>query len=484
MPVGDPPIGGKSLMRRGLKRLEEASLRTKLGMASLLPSIVVLLLAALAFVIYDSISFRTVVLRNLEANAHFIALASRAGLQLGTLDYVQQAISGLASNGDVTSAAVYNAEGSPVVIFPRAGNAAGYPRLSGKDFPATPRGKIWLFQPITLEEEQIGTVFIEASFGRFWRRFHVLAIGACAGLLLLFLLAYRLSNRMQRHITHPLMALAQTARAVSERKDYSARAQSQRGPEFRTLTEAFNQMLEQIQLQDAELRTRAAQLEQANAELESFTYTVAHDLRSPLRSLAGFSYLLSNRDAKNLSEEGCDFLKRIRASAERMAGLIDDLLAFSHLDTQPVRVEEADLGAIASCAYREVEPLAQDRVVQLRVDPLPPAKADPALLHQVYVNLLSNAVKYTRSRAVAEIHVGARHENGKAVYFVEDNGIGFDMRHAQNLFRVFQRLHSAEDFEGTGVGLAIVQRIIARHGGRIWPEAEPDKGATFYFTLG
>jgi signal transduction histidine kinase len=470
-------------MRRQIKRLEEMSLRLKLAAASLMPSVVVLLVATIAFVIYDSISFRAVVMRNLEANARFIAQATRAALQFDTLDYAQNVISGLESNSDVTAGAIYNDVGAPVVEFFPGNRKGVLPRLSANNYPDAPPGRIWLFRPILLDDQQIGTVFIEASFDRFWRRFRVLASGAVVTLCILLLLAYLLSHRLQRHITYPLMALARTARAISERKDYSVRVTSQRGPEFRILTDAFNQMLGQIEVQDAELRTRAAQLEQANAELESFTYTVAHDLRSPLRSLSGFSHLLSTKHSENLPEEARDFLKRIRSSAERMASLIDDLLAFPHLDTQPVRIEQVDLGAIARDASRELENMAQDRRVNLVVDSLPPAKADPALLHQVFVNLLSNALKYTRPRPVAEIHVGSVQDNGKPVYFVRDNGVGFDMRYAQNLFRVFYRLHSADDFEGTGVGLAIVQRIIARHGGKIWPEAEPDKGATFYFTL-
>jgi signal transduction histidine kinase len=471
-------------MRINDKSLSELSLRGKLALSSLLPSVLVLFLAAAAFVTYDSISFRASVLRNLRGHAHFIALTTRAALQFQSLDYAQRIMAGLTSNPEVTAGAIYDSTGYVVVeYFPENHPPRPLPNLDGVDYPRAPRGKIWLFQPILLDDQPIGTVFIEASYAGFWKRFWILAAGALAALLLLLLLAYALSSRLQRHISTPLLVLGETARVVSEKKDYSVRVEDQPGPEFRLLTEAFNQMLRQIESQDTELRARAADLEAANRELESFTYTVAHDLRSPLRGLSGFSHLVMTKHAAALPAEAQDYLGRIRGNAERMADLIDDLLAFSHLDTQPLKADAVDPAAIARNAFEEVQEQFRGRQINLRVDPLPLAKADPALLRQVFVNLLSNAAKYTRPRSVAEIHVGTRGENGKAVYFVSDNGVGFDMRHAQKLFRVFQRLHSSEDFEGTGVGLAIVQRIIARHGGKIWPEAAPDQGATFYFTL-
>jgi light-regulated signal transduction histidine kinase (bacteriophytochrome) len=242
-------------------------------------------------------------------------------------------------------------------------------------------------------------------------------------------------------------------------------------------------MLGQIQAQDAELRARAEALQRANKELEAFTYTVSHDLRAPLRSISGFAHLLGKNHAEHLNADAQDLLRRIRLNAQKMAQLIDDLLAFSQIDAHPLKLEEVDPGAIAADVFDELSSQDKPRQVQFVAGEHPRVKADPALLRQVYANLIGNALKYTRDTAQPEIQAGSIRENGQTVYFIRDNGAGFDMQHAGRLFRIFQRLHPSSQFEGTGVGLAIVQRIVERHGGKIWASAQPGQGATFTFTL-
>ncbi len=228
---------------------------------------------------------------------------------------------------------------------------------------------------------------------------------------------------------------------------------------------------------------RTAQLEASNRELEAFTYTVSHDLRSPLRAVDGFSQALLEECGPVLSEDGRRYLKTIRQGAQRMGNLIDDLLSFSRLNRQPVSRQRVDSELLVREALAILEPQQRNRQLELHIGTLPPCQGDPALLRQVWINLLSNALKYTRDRKPAVIEVGCRQEGSRSTYFVRDNGTGFDMRYVDKLFGVFQRLHRVEDYEGTGVGLAIVQRIIQRHGGRIWAEAAVDQGATFYFDL-
>ena len=228
---------------------------------------------------------------------------------------------------------------------------------------------------------------------------------------------------------------------------------------------------------------RTAQLETANKELESFSYSVSHDLRAPLRAINGFASILVEDYTKHLDAEGRRTLGIICAEAKRMGQLIDDLLAFSRIGRQAMQRAEIDMAALAQRAFNESAALAPDRDVRFTLGPLPPAQGDPALLPHVWTNLISNAIKYTRPKPVAEIEVTGRMDGGELVYCVKDNGVGFDMQYAQNLFGVFQRLHGESEFEGTGVGLALVQRIIHRHGGRVWAEAVLNKGATFCFTL-
>ena len=231
------------------------------------------------------------------------------------------------------------------------------------------------------------------------------------------------------------------------------------------------------------VRERTAALEAVNRELEAFSYSVSHDLRAPLRAIDGFARILVDEHAGALSAEGHRVLDVVMKESERMGRLIDDLLAFSRISRQSPQSAEIDLEALVGEVYREQAALAPGRRIELQVTALPRANADLALLRQVLVNLIGNAIKYTRPRELARIEVGGSVCGSENVYYVKDNGAGFDPRYKDKLFGVFQRLHSEAEFEGTGVGLALVQRIINRHGGRVWAEGQIDQGATFYFML-
>lgn len=239
----------------------------------------------------------------------------------------------------------------------------------------------------------------------------------------------------------------------------------------------LNQLLEHRVIQ------RTAELEAANKELEGFSYSVSHDLRAPLRAIAGFSQILSQEYAAQLPNEAQHYLNLVQDSAKRMDKLINDLLAFSRLNRQALSRRPVDPADLVRQALEELRSEQEGRRLDIRIGELPECQADPSLLKQVFINLLSNALKFTRHRELAVIEIGCQAHQDTPVYFVRDNGVGFDMRYAHKLFAVFQRLHRAEDYEGTGVGLALVRRIINRHGGRVWAEAQVDQGATFYFTL-
>ncbi|MUL36637.1 MHYT domain-containing protein [Gloeocapsopsis dulcis] len=242
---------------------------------------------------------------------------------------------------------------------------------------------------------------------------------------------------------------------------------------------------------NADLQNRAVELETANQELEAFSYSVSHDLRAPLRAINGFSRILLKDCAPQLTPDAQRYLQLVRDNAQQMGCLIDDLLTFSRLSRAPLKKQLVKPSEIVCQVLRDLAEEQKNRQVEITIAELPACEADPALLKQVWVNLLSNALKYTYKNAVAHITVGCLQGNRNAlsipnrrhVYFVKDNGVGFDMQYAHKLFGVFQRLHRAEEYEGTGVGLAIVQCIIHRHGGRVWAEAEVDRGAAFYFLL-
>ena len=234
---------------------------------------------------------------------------------------------------------------------------------------------------------------------------------------------------------------------------------------------------------DQRVRDRTAQLETSNRELESFSYSVSHDLRTPLRAIHGFARILMTDFAAQLHPEVVRHLKVISDEAVRMGQLIDALLNFSRLNRQPLHLEELSHQALVSQAREQLVANLAGRRVEITVGDLPSGSGDPGLLQQVWLNLLDNAIKYTGHCPVAKIHLGGRRADYEVIYFVQDNGAGFDMRYAEKLFGVFQRLHSSAEFAGTGVGLALVQRIIHRHGGRVWAEGQVNAGATFYFSL-
>lgn len=256
---------------------------------------------------------------------------------------------------------------------------------------------------------------------------------------------------------------------------------------FTNITEQ-KQAQEAVRLLNASLEQRVldrtAELEAANRELEAFSYSVSHDLRSPLRAMDGFSMALLEDNAGNLDATSQDYLHRIRAGSQRMAGLIDDLLSLAHLSREPLRHERVDLSALAREIGAELEQQNPGRSVELVVAPALVAMADERMLRVVLTNLLGNAWKFTGHQPRARIEVGTREQSGEQVFFVSDNGAGFDPAYAGKLFGAFQRLHSTQEFKGNGIGLALVQRIVRRHGGRVWAEGAVGQGATFHFTLG
>jgi len=234
---------------------------------------------------------------------------------------------------------------------------------------------------------------------------------------------------------------------------------------------------------EARVTERTAQLEAANKELEAFSYSVSHDLRSPLRIIDGFSHILLDDYADKLEDEGKRLLNVVRDNSSRMEQLIDDILKFSRTSRLEMSFSEIDMERLAHEVAEEIQPVVADGKLQLEIEHLPPAQGDRPMMRQVFVNLLSNAVKFSRHKEPALIRVGASVKGDEAIYYVKDNGAGFDMKYADKLFGVFQRLHSTNEFEGTGIGLAIVNRIITRHGGRVWAEGRVNEGATIYFAL-
>ncbi len=270
--------------------------------------------------------------------------------------------------------------------------------------------------------------------------------------------------RASRTAALDMMENAEEARARAERAEAELRQS--------------NLTLEQRVLE------RTERLEAANKELEAFSYSVSHDLRAPLRAIDGFAGILLEEHAPQLSPEAARYVHLVRSGSLRMATLVDDVLALSHMHRVELELRSVALSEVAEAALEELSGAREGRKVEISVGPLPNCRGDPRLLKQVFVNLLDNALKFTLEQNVARIEIGCKEADGERVVYVRDNGVGFDMQYADKLFGVFERLHPREDYEGTGVGLATVQRIVHRHGWRVWGEAPVDGGAAFFFTVG
>ncbi len=458
-----------------------------------------LLLACVAFIGYDWLTFRANTAKNLSVQAQVIAANSASAIIFNDPESARNTLAILRASPSIVSAGIYALDGKPLASYFRSGSTK-VPKL-----PVVPPGQneAHLFDknratvtvPILSEGKETGTVYIESDLQALYPRLtHYVGI---AGIVLsvCLLAALVVSSIFRRSVSEPIVRLAEAARVVSREENYSAQEQpAQKMDEVAILVQAFNEMLKRIERRDEELRCaqeslerkveeRTAQLAAANKELEAFSYSVSHDLRAPLRSIDGFSQAILEDYADKLDTAAKESLQRVRAAATRMGTLIDDLLKLSRVTRAEMRREPSDLSAMVKSIAKTLEETEPARNVNFQIEDGLTIDGDPRLLRVALENLLRNAWKYTSRHDQARIEFGRSKQNGKSVFYVRDDGAGFDPQYADRLFGAFQRLHGVNEFPGTGIGLATVQRIIRRHGGDIWAEAEVEKGATFYFSI-
>jgi PAS domain S-box-containing protein len=593
--------------------VQPTPIKRRLILVILLTSLTALALAATAFVLYELAASTGELQNHVEMAAQIIADQVTSRVLDEPPGGADDLLASLRFVPSVDAAALYNSKGVRIASYPRTAPperfAAAPPHLQKKRVGHT---LMWA-EPVLHQGKRVATLYVEANLTPVYSRLPMSTWIGVAVMGASLVVALFLSNYLQRGISQPILALAETARFVSERRDYSVRARKVSNDELGLLTDAFNHMLGQIQDGEAALREqtqlldlanvlvrdlqnriilwsagmeqlygwartealgkvshqllstefmqpleeitqtvlregewtgellhrrrdgarlmvasrwvlhkdpdghpaaileinnditarkvaeeeirrlnadlevrvheRTVELTETNRELEAFTYSVSHDLRAPVRHIDAFARILEEELSGTVDPQVRSYLARIRKGTQTMGRLVDDLLNLSRVGRAPLGRQTVDLNALVQDVLTELRGELGSRQIEWRLQTLPDAACDPGLMKQVFANLLSNAVKYTRPRPQAVIEVGQTIQGDELVLFVRDNGVGFNMRYVDKLFGVFERLHRPDEFEGTGIGLAVVRRIVQKHGGRIWAEAEPNKGATFYFTF-
>lgn len=471
----------------------------RLAAINMIASGTALLLACLLLMVYDFVTFRATMLANRSVQAQILGANTVSALTFDDPATAEQTLAALEAALHIEAAGLYRPDGQ---IFATYFRSPGLPPLALPEVP--PDVLEWhrydglqtlhVTRRILQDGSPIGLVYIRSDLQELRERLTGYGL-IVAGVLFIAIIAAQLVGRIAtRSISTPITELAALATSLSGDRDYSVRASAHGEGELAVLISAFNEMLAQIQERDRSLHESHALLEQrvqdrtealnaSNKELEAFCYSVSHDLRSPLRSIDGFSQALLEDLGDRLDDLSADHLARIRAATQRMGTLIDDLLNLSRISRTELTFKPVDLSAFVRAVVDDCVAMQPGRHVTVTIEDGLQAMGDPRLLRQVFENLIGNAWKFTSKQPEARLEFGALDQEGERVYFVSDNGAGFDPAYAQRLFGVFQRLHAATEFPGTGVGLAIVDRIINRHGGRIWADAAVGRGATFYFTL-
>ncbi|HWL16707.1 MAG TPA: ATP-binding protein [Opitutus sp.] len=602
--------------------LRNTPIRRKLAVIILTTTGTALLFMCASFFAYEYLTFRRSTIGNLATLGEVIAANSTAALAFDNAEDATQILSALSAERHIVAAALYTTTGELFARYPETLPPAELPRSPADAASQVLTGSVASIHPVVAKGKNLGTLYLQSDMGALEERVRLYGSIAVLVVVSSLLVAFLLSQQLQQQITRPLLGLADTVRLVSEKKDFTVRSVKHGNDEIGVLTDAFNDMLAQLQMRErvareSEARLRAVlnsaviavivvddrgrivdwnacaekmfgrargeamgmdlgamlapldpaagasgmrrfthrvdaaalqwpiettgqrrdgtgfpvevaispiitggvitfcafvsdlterkraeaelqafnqqlekrveqrtqQLESANKELEAFSYSVSHDLRAPLRHIDGYTAMLAAHVGPGLDEKGRRYLTVISEAARRMGRLIDDLLSFSRHGRAELRFGPVNLRGLVEEVKRQLHNETAGRTIDWRIDDLPEVCGDVAMLHQVFMNLIGNAVKYSRNREQAVIEIGAAATDGEITVHVRDNGAGFNPKYKDRLFGVFQRLHSESEFEGTGVGLANVQRIVHRHGGRVWAEGEVNVGATFYFTL-
>ena len=455
---------------------------------------IVLLVTCVTFFLYEYYTFRKSIKEKLSTIGKIVSANSSAALAFDNADDAKETLAALKTEPHIVAACLYDKKGNLFARYNAGKEETSFlarPKATGYRFvDAHLEG----FDPVMEDNRQLGTLYLKSDLGALYSSLRLYGLVVAVVLVLSLVLAFVLVKVLRKGISTPILALAKTAEIVSEKQDYSVRAVKMGTDELGSLTDAFNNMLDQIQEQNQRLTEfnqtleqkvseRTVQLELVNKELEGFSYSVSHDLRAPLRAIIGFTEILEEDYSGNMDAEARRITSVIKNNTRKMGQLIDDLLAFSRITRQDIPNISIDMTSMVNEVKENLATQYDTSKIQWDLQPLPIHSANTNMIRQVWVNLLSNAIKYSSKTEQPYIEIGSFTKGKQIAFFVRDNGVGFDQKYSDKLFKVFQRLHSMEEFEGAGIGLALVEKIITRQGGEVWAEAQVGKGACFYFSL-
>jgi signal transduction histidine kinase len=499
--------------------LRDLPIRQKLVLLIMLTTAGALLLAGVALIVIDLRSFRQQMEKDVSTLAEIVASNSTAALSFADPEAAAETLAVLQARESIVAAAVYGETNDLFATYSRNGAAtSGIPPEPGPIGATWSQGSLHVFDKVLLRGQRIGTVYLRSDLSEIYGRLRLQIVTVSAVFVVAALAALLLSSALQRVISKPVLRLADTARAVSERQDYSIRASKQSADELGQLVDAFNDMLGQIQRRDSELLDAKAELEhrvadrtvalrqelterqraeseleerneelhRSNQELDDFAYIASHDLKEPLRGIHNYASFLLEDYADKLDDDGRSKLETLIRLSRRMETLIDSLLQFSRLGRVDLAIDDVDLNGVLEEVLDAIAINLKENGVAVRIpSPLPVVRCDRVRVRELYYNLIVNAMKYN-DKPEKWIEVGWSRDGAAAppAFWVRDNGIGIQEKHYESIFRIFKRLHGRDKFGGgTGAGLTIVKKIVERHSGRIWVDSASGEGTTIFFTL-